>query len=166
MVDLVLKKVSGKTGVGFIPADQGSEIEIGKLPMGRRLRAKVTTPRSVKHNGLMFGPFFSTLAAILNDGPSDRTWDQNKVRKRLLSATGHADIYPAPKAIREQYGLPDDAPAFCIEPQSMSFDSMDQDAASLFYEEALAYVVREFGDWCRHHPLWPTIQGLTERQNA
>lgn len=164
MADLIVKRVIGRAGTGFVPADRGSEIEAEKLPLNARLRAKITRPRNRKHNGLMFGPFFTTLAAILNDGPSERQWDQDKVRKRLLAVTGHADVYPAPKAMRELYDLPEGA--CCIEPKSMAFDSMDQNEASAFYGAALDYVLSEFGDWCQQHPLWPTIEGLIEPKES
>lgn len=159
MVMMRVKKVHGRTGAGFIPHDRAAEIELEKLPAGRILKAEVTTPRNIKHNGLMFGPFFSSLAKILNEGPGRNDWDQNSVRKRLLIITGHADLFELPPSTRAAYGLTPDQVVMGFSAKSMAFDSMDQEEASRFYEKALAYVLSNF-HWAQEHPDWKEIEAL------
>ncbi len=159
MARLRMRKVTGRSGDGLVPADRGAALELEKLPHGRILKADVTSPRNLKHNGLMFGPFFTTLAKILNDGPGRTAWDQNSVRKRLLIITGYADMFELPPSTRAAYGLAPDQPVVGFSAKSMAFDSMGQDEASRFYEKALAYVLSNF-NWAQDHPDWKEIEAL------
>lgn len=156
---LTVKKVGGKNAVGFVPANRAAEIEAAKLPFERLLRAEIVRPRSGKHNGLMFA-FFTLVANVLNAGPGKKDWDQNSVRKRLLIVTGYADIYQLPASARALYGIPEGLPAVAFEPKSMAFDSMEQNEASRFFDRAVAYVLSEFGDWCRQHPDWTEVEAI------
>lgn len=158
MARLRLRKVQGAR-VGFIPVDLAAELEAEKLPVGRDLKAEITAPRSLKHNGLMFA-VFTLLAGVLNGGPGRRDWDQNSVRRRLLIVTGHADTFTVPAALARDYGLPAGLPVIGFEPRSMAFDSMDQDEASRFFDKAMAYVLNEFGGWVREHPHWAEIEAI------
>ncbi len=159
MSRMVLKRVDGAKSVGFVPADAASEVEARKFPRDRRLRAEVTTPRSLKFNGLMFSAF-TLLAEVLNTGPGRRDWDQNSVRRRLLIVTGYADTFTVPAALARDYGLPEALPVIGFEPRSMAFDSMDQAEASRFFDRAMAYVLAEFGAWVRDHPSWGEIVAI------
>lgn len=158
MARMRLRKVKGSR-VGFVPADRAAEAEAEKLPMGRILKAEITNPRNVKHNGLMFVAF-TLLANVLNSGTGRHDWDQNSVRRRLLIVTGHADTFTIPAALARDYGLPEGLPVIGFEPRSMAFDSMDQDEASRFFDRAMAYVLSEFGEWVRSHPEWAEIEAI------
>lgn len=45
---------------------------------------------------------------------------------------------------------------YVIVPQSMAFERMDQREAHRFFEEALAYILREFA-WAEGHPAWGAL---------
>jgi len=161
MPKLQLKKAQGRSGVGFVPANKASEVEAEGFPMGRVLRAEITTPRSIKHNGLMF-QFFTLLAKVLNSGPGEKHWDQNSIRKRLLIMTGNADVCDLPGAVRDLYGIPRADAVVSFEPRSMAFESMDQNEASKFFNLAIAYVLNEFGAWVQDHPDWIEVRNIIQ----
>lgn len=166
MTRLNLRKVRGKGGrIGFVPADNAAEIEAEKFPMGRRLKAEITTPRSLPFNGLMFQAF-TLIAKALNAGPTHREWDQNSVRKRLLIMTGNADMYELPEAVKQAYGLPEGVRVVGFEPCSMAFDSMTEDEASRFYEGASKYLLTEFGDYLEETPEWREVDRIINRVPA
>lgn len=156
---LTVKKVAGHHSVGFVPVDRAAELVAEKLPAGRRLRADIVRPRSRDHNGLMFA-IFTLMAKVLNDGPGEKEWDQDSVRKRLLVILGYADFFDLPKSTRDVYGIPEGAVPFGFLPKSMNFDTMEQDEACRFFNRALAYVVNEWGDWVYDHPDWTEIERL------
>lgn len=153
-----LRKVQGSR-IGFVPADRADEIELERLPMGRDLRADVVVPRSGPYHRMMMSAF-TLIAHVLNSGPTDKTWDRDRVRKRLLVQLGYADaelLRPSTKAL---YGFAPGVPMVGLEAKSMAFDAMEQDEAERFFEAALLYVLSEFGTWVRDAPEWREIENI------
>lgn len=160
MIEIEVRKVQGPTGkVGLVPVHLADEVELEKMPFGKAIRVEMRVPRSGPYHRLMMKAF-TLIALVLNAGPGQRDWDKDRVRRRLLIHTGHADLEVLPGATKIEYGLAPEIFAVNLEPRSMAFDKMEQREAQAFFEAALIYVLSQFGPWVKGHPAWTEVVNI------
>lgn len=105
MPTLYLQVVRGKNQTGLVAYDDRDMEDLDKLPVGKRLRAKIVRDRSLPWHHLMFY-CFRRLAEVLNDGPGPKDWDENTVRSELLVALGYAQRFVATPEVMARMRLP------------------------------------------------------------
>lgn len=153
MATIYLQKVRGREQSGLIGYTADDMEALDRLRDGKRLRAKIVEDRSPPHHQLMFY-CFRRLSEVLNDGPGEKVWDEDLVRRELLIRLGMAERQEADASMKAAYGVPVGLPFFYLVPASMAFERMDQGEAYRFFNRAVDWVIAHFGHWVEGHPSW------------
>lgn len=124
---------------GFAPADKftAEELRSRKYKLGDLVFAKITRPRNPKFNRLVHG--FGLL--LTENIEAFEALDAHQVLKRIQL---EADIACDEIAVI----FPGIGPCMYRIPQSMSFESMDQDTFSKVFKRFCDYVAKKY---------WPTL---------
>jgi hypothetical protein len=111
---------------GLMPLYPSDQDEKKKLKFGKDYKAKITLPRN-----LGFHKKFFALFNIAFQNSSMRM-SEKAYRHYLTIKAGYFTAYTTPKGI-------------FYEPDSISFDSMEQDDFEVFYQKFLSVVMSEIG---------------------
>jgi hypothetical protein len=114
------------TLTGLIPLYPNDQDEKRKLKLGRDYLAKITLPRNLAFHKKFF--------ALFNIAYQNSRLDMSEkaYRHYLTIKAGYFTAYQTPKGI-------------FYEPDSISFDSMDEDEFEVFYQRFLEKVIAEIG---------------------
>lgn len=150
MTKLVMRRV----GSALVPATKAAQVEMDGVKGGVSLMVAVAQPRNGKFHRL-YWQFCTYVAQALNNGPGDIDWDQERVSDRLKIATGYCEIVRLPPTLAAHYGAD-----FAVKPVSISFAKMDEAKFGRFVEDALQYILKEFGPWVEGHENWTHVREI------
>lgn len=153
---MALEVIIRREGQRLAPASRIDAEMIEELPAGADIAARLWRPRSLQQHRLAFA-LFGLLAEALNEGPGHEFWTQDSVRRRLLIATGHADVLPLPDRLAKQWGS-----RLAVVPRSMAFGAMDADEFRRFLDAAMDYVRTTLAPWIEDAPQWEEIRKIVE----
>ena len=111
-----------KVGAKLAPYDRQAVDALGAVPAGTVLRLKWTRPRNIRHHRKLF-----VLLQLVVDA-TDHFSSKETLLDSLKVATGH---YRNWKVGGREY----------LQPTSISFSAMDQDAFEAFYSSAVDMIV-------------------------
>lgn len=114
------KMLFRKTLGNLVPADDAAVAFLRKCKLGEMVMVEARRPRNLMHHRKLW----ALLNLVVEN--TERYSDADTLLDALKIATGHCKIYPST-----------DGKTSYVKPLSISFESMDQDSFSQFYERCL-----------------------------